>query len=74
MAKGLRSHPKQKNKSVLRKNVFTPVIDARTERLSKKLKELASQPWKGENEGEGMEVDKPEESMVSCTHISYCLL
>lgn len=44
MAKGLRSHIKQKHKTKLRNTVFAPVIDARTERLSKKLQEIAAQP------------------------------
>ncbi|KAI5286224.1 hypothetical protein KEM54_006954 [Ascosphaera aggregata] len=48
MAKGLRSHIKQKHKTALRNSVFAPVIDARTERLSKKLQEIAAQPREAE--------------------------
>ncbi|KAI5310112.1 hypothetical protein KEM55_001561 [Ascosphaera atra] len=44
MAKGLRSHVKQKHKARLRNTVFAPVINARTERLSQRLRELAAQP------------------------------
>lgn len=42
MAKGLRSSVKKANKAKLRSTVFRPVEDARTERLSSKLLELAS--------------------------------
>ncbi|KAK2861105.1 hypothetical protein FQN49_004540 [Arthroderma sp. PD_2] len=41
MAKGLRSSVKKHNKALLRKQVFGPAADARTERLSAKLRELA---------------------------------
>ncbi|EGD96505.1 hypothetical protein TESG_03945 [Trichophyton tonsurans CBS 112818] len=41
MAKGLRSSVKKHNKALLREKVFGPVADARTERLSAKLQELA---------------------------------
>lgn len=42
MAKGVRSSVKKANKTKLRSSVFRPVEDARTERLSAKLLELAS--------------------------------
>lgn len=42
MAKGLRSSTKKANKSILRRQVFGPVEEARKERLSVKLLELAS--------------------------------
>lgn len=41
MAKGLRSSVKKHNKALLREKVFGPAADARTERLSAKLRELA---------------------------------
>ncbi|OCK97995.1 uncharacterized protein K441DRAFT_545089 [Cenococcum geophilum 1.58] len=44
MAKGLRSSVKKSHRTRLRSRVFAPVEDARTERLSAKLLELASQP------------------------------
>lgn len=44
MAKGLRSSVRKRNKAKLRATVFGPAVDARTERLSAKLQELASQP------------------------------
>lgn len=42
MAKGLRSSTKKVNKSNLRRKVFGPVENARKQRLSAKLMELAS--------------------------------
>ena len=42
MAKGLRSSVKKANKAKLRSRVFRPVEDARTERLSAKLLQLAA--------------------------------
>ena len=44
MAKGLRASSKKANKSNLRSKVFGPVEEARNERLSKKLLELAKSP------------------------------
>ncbi|KAG9755893.1 hypothetical protein KCU73_g5189, partial [Aureobasidium melanogenum] len=44
MGKGLRSSVNKTNNRKLKKNVFGPVETARTERLSQKLLELASQP------------------------------
>jgi hypothetical protein len=44
MAKGARASTKKANHQKLKARVFGPVEDARTERLSAKLLELASQP------------------------------
>ena len=44
MAKGLRSSRIKANKRALAKKVFAPVEDARTERLSFKLQQLAAEP------------------------------
>ena len=44
MAKGLRSSTKKANRTQLRSGVFGPVEEARKERLSAKLLELASKP------------------------------
>ena len=44
MAKGLRSSRNKANNRKLKAKVFGPVEDARKERLSAKLLELASQP------------------------------
>ena len=44
MAKGARASSIKTNNAALKRNVFGPVETARTERLSAKLRELASQP------------------------------
>ncbi|THC90590.1 hypothetical protein EYZ11_009952 [Aspergillus tanneri] len=44
MAKSARASVSKRNKAKLRATVFGPAVDARTERLSAKLQELASQP------------------------------
>jgi hypothetical protein len=44
MAKGLRASTRKRNNAKLRATIFGPAYDARTERLSAKLQELASQP------------------------------
>ncbi|KAL4818177.1 hypothetical protein BDW67DRAFT_157377 [Aspergillus spinulosporus] len=44
MAKSVRASVQKRNKAKLRSTVFGPVVDARTERLSAKLQELAAQP------------------------------
>lgn len=44
MAKSVRASVSKRNRANLRKKVFGPVVDARTERLAAKLQELASQP------------------------------
>jgi len=62
MAKGARASTKKSNNSKLKSRVFGPVEDARTERLSAKLLELASQPKpKPQKEGVIMEA---QEGMV----------
>lgn len=61
MAKGLRSSVKKANNKKLKARVFGPVVDARTERLSAKLMELAAQPKPPK---ETMEVE--ETAGVSC--------
>lgn len=60
MAKGLRSSVKKANKAKLRSRVFKPVEDARTERLSAKLLELASSKRQPEREKEAKMDDAPE--------------
>lgn len=49
MAKGARASTKKENNSKLKSRVFGPVETARTERLSAKLQELASQPKRTDN-------------------------
>lgn len=44
MAKSVRASVSKRNRANLRKKVFGPLVDARTERLAAKLQEIASQP------------------------------
>lgn len=44
MAKSIRASVSKRNRANLRKKVFGPVVDARTERLAAKLNKIASQP------------------------------
>lgn len=55
MAKSARASTKKRNNAKLRTKVFGPAIDARTERLSAKLQELANTPKPDEKKK--MEVD-----------------
>ncbi|CEL01569.1 hypothetical protein BJX68DRAFT_249814 [Aspergillus pseudodeflectus] len=62
MAKSVRASVQKRNKAKLRATVFGPVVDARTERLSAKLQELASQPKpndqdKSKSNAEAIEID-----------------
>lgn len=50
MAKGARASTKKANHQKLKSNVFGPIETARTERLSAKLLELASQPKPGKED------------------------
>lgn len=59
MAKGLRATTRKRNKRALRATVFGPAYDARIQRLSTKLQELAAQPRPEEQKK--MEVDETEE-------------
>lgn len=63
MAKGLRSRSKKSNKTCLRQKVFGPVENARKERLSAKLLELASQPQSKVYQDEKIE-EKPQGQRV----------
>ncbi|KAI9923546.1 hypothetical protein MW887_008554 [Aspergillus wentii] len=56
MAKSVRASVSKRNKAKLRATVFGPAVDARTERLSAKLQELASQP-KPQGQKKGVELD-----------------
>lgn len=56
MAKGLRSSTKKTNRAKLRSRVFSPVETARTERLSRKLLELAGRAAPKATEDTEMEV------------------
>ncbi|EAW15837.1 DUF2423 domain-containing protein [Aspergillus fischeri NRRL 181] len=57
MAKSVRASVSKRNRAKLRATVFGPAVDARTERLSAKLKELASQPIIREHKTSSMELD-----------------
>lgn len=59
MAKSARASVRKRNNANLRAKIFGPAHDARTERLSAKLQELASAP-KPEQE-KVMDVDTKEE-------------
>ena len=65
MAKGLRSSVKKSHRTKLRSRVFAPVEDARTERLSAKLLELASQPRPAKTD---MELDEDNGTNTPLTH------
>ncbi|ETN40860.1 uncharacterized protein HMPREF1541_05140 [Cyphellophora europaea CBS 101466] len=58
MAKSQRASTRKRNNAALRSKVFGPAMDARTERLSAKLQELAAKP-KPEDE-RAMAVDEQE--------------
>ena len=67
MAKGARASSIKANNSKLKSKVFGPVENARTERLSAKLLELASQPKpKPEKKDESMEVQEGK-PFASCS-------
>lgn len=57
MAKSARASRVKANRANLRKRVFNPVDDARAERLSEKLMQLAAQPKPDQEEVERMDID-----------------
>lgn len=65
MAKSVRASVSKRNRANLRKKVFGPVVDARTERLAAKLQELASQPKPEHPEKAAMELEVDETGMCS---------
>ncbi|OOO05777.1 UPF0642 domain-containing protein [Aspergillus oryzae] len=70
MAKSVRASVQKRNRAKLRATVFGPVVDARTERLSAKLQELASQPKPSNEEKPDMELnmkDRQEGTKISQT-------
>ncbi|KAL4877643.1 hypothetical protein BJY04DRAFT_197429 [Aspergillus karnatakaensis] len=60
MAKSGRASIIKRNRAKLRSTVFGPAVDARTERLSAKLQELASQPKPGDQEKSKATTDTKE--------------
>lgn len=70
MAKSARASTKKRNNANLRSKVFGPAHDARTERLSAKLQELANTP-KPEQEGKkDMDVDSAQTDEGKVTDVS----
>jgi hypothetical protein len=67
MAKGLRATTKKNNRVKIRARVYAPVDEARTERLSQKLLELASQPRPGKTD---MDVDAEKGGSAPAFQIS----
>lgn len=68
MAKGLRATSKKNNRVKIRSRVYAPVDEARTERLSQRLLDLASQPKPAKTE---MDVDAEKgESSPTTAQIS----
>lgn len=67
MAKSLRSRIKKSNKTCLRQKVFGPVENARKERLSAKLLELASQPQSNTSQDEKMEIEHQGQRLSMAT-------
>jgi hypothetical protein len=66
MAKSVRASVSKRNKAALRKTVFGPVVDARTERLAAKLQEIASQPRP--------EREKADGSFTASTFMGHALM
>ncbi|PYH77758.1 hypothetical protein BO82DRAFT_368258 [Aspergillus uvarum CBS 121591] len=62
MAKSGRASVIKRNRANLRATVFGPAVDARTERLSAKLQELAAQPKPTEGNSK-MEMDSTRSDM-----------
>lgn len=80
MAKSVRASVSKRNRANLRKKVFGPLVDARTERLAAKLQELASQPRPEVPVKSKMDLAEDEASMyflpsifkdIDSPHISY---
>lgn len=65
MAKSVRASVSKRNRAALRKKVFGPIVDARTERLSAKLQELASQPKPEAPEKATMDLETDETGMCA---------
>jgi hypothetical protein len=68
MAKSVRASVSKRNRATLRKKVFGPVVDARTERLAAKLQEIAAQP-RPEPPKKSMKEQELEDGMYTTTII-----
>ncbi|KAI9746428.1 MAG: hypothetical protein M1818_000141 [Claussenomyces sp. TS43310] len=69
MAKGSRASATKSNNAKLKVRVFGPVENARTERLSAKLRELAAQPRWPQEEGGDVGVHNENEA-TKATHMT----
>lgn len=67
MAKSVRASVSKRNRANLRKKVFGPVVDARTERLAAKLQEIASQPKPEATKKAERKTDTDENGMWAAT-------
>ncbi|OLN81580.1 hypothetical protein CCHL11_05481 [Colletotrichum chlorophyti] len=65
MARSARSSTLKKNNQALKKNVFGPVEQARAERLSAKLLELAKQPKPERETDVNMETDEQDSAQTT---------
>jgi hypothetical protein len=63
MAKSVRASVSKRNRAALRKKVFGPIVDARTERLAAKLQEIASQPKPEAPKKTEMDIEADETGM-----------
>jgi hypothetical protein len=66
MAKSVRASVSKRNRANLRKKVFGPIVDARTERLAAKLQEIASQPRPEAPQKSKMDLGEDEAGMYTC--------
>lgn len=62
MAKSSRSSVRKRNNAKLRSTVFGPAADARTERLSAKLQELAALPGPSQKQETSMDIGNEDQS------------
>nr|XP_036584864.1 uncharacterized protein CTRU02_05346 [Colletotrichum truncatum]KAF6794514.1 hypothetical protein CTRU02_05346 [Colletotrichum truncatum] len=65
MAKSSRSSVKKNNNQRLKKNVFGPAEEARAERLSAKLLELAKQPKPEKEADVNMDADEQDDAQIN---------
>jgi len=67
MAKSARASVRKRNNATLRAKVFGPAFDARTERLSAKLQEIANTPRPEEEKAMDVDDQKDEEKKAGPT-------
>lgn len=74
MAKSVRASVSKRNRANLRSTVFGPADNARTERLSAKLQEIAAQPKPNNQNKSNMELSKTRAGMwllMEIPHVVY---